>query len=50
MPSWLLHSIQLLCVVSVVIGTSMIYVPAGFIVGGILVGLICEAPVLERRK
>lgn len=50
MPPWLLHSIQLLCVVSIIAGIAMIFVPAAYIAGGVLVALICEAPVLERRK
>ena len=48
MPSWLLLLIELLCVASVVAGVAMIYVPAAFIVGGVLICVACERADMPR--
>lgn len=50
MPSWLLIVVQLLCVVSVAAGVALIYVPAAFIVAGVLVFLVCETPGMVRLR
>ena len=50
MPSWLLIAIQLAAVASIVAGIVLIYVPAAFIVGGVLLFLVCEAPSLSRPR
>jgi hypothetical protein len=49
MPPWLLLVVQLLCVVSVVTGVVLIYVPAGFIIAGVIMFVVCESPALARR-
>ena len=42
MPVWLLIVVELLFVVAFVAGVALIYVPAAFIVGGVLGVLACE--------
>lgn len=48
MPAWALILVQLLCVAAIVAGVALIYVPAAFITGGLLVFAVCETPGVQR--
>lgn len=43
MPEWLLNTLELVCLLTLVIGVGLIYVPAALIVAGVLGVLLCEA-------
>ena len=47
MSEWLLNSLEFLCLVAFIIGVGMIYVPAAFIIGGLLGVVAFE--YLDRR-
>ena len=50
MPSRLLLLVELVCVALVVTGVVLIYLPAGFIVAGILGYLACEWGELQLMR
>jgi uncharacterized membrane protein YvlD (DUF360 family) len=47
MAEWLLNSLELLCVITFIVGIGLIYVPAALIVGGALGVVAFE--FLDRR-
>lgn len=49
MPEWLLNTLELLCVLAFVVGIGLIYVPAAFIIGG-LIGVVAFEYLDRRMK
>jgi hypothetical protein len=48
MPPWLLIALQLAGVAAVVTGIALVYIPAAWIVGGLLVLLLGESPGVRK--